>query len=860
MGGPRVAAMLGLVLCLSGAGAAQDVSPDAVAGMQAAAGRRALIEALAAQPHETLREMGIPDLLRRPGARIRVGPDPDLTISLEQHLEDLIFGVARSAGPRCSLAVAGALAEMVSDAGPRAAGAPTVAGCLSMLGAEALGADLPPWERADYLAAAATYMGILPLWWGQPLGPVSPADLRGQALANYCVGMAACCRTGDTEAAADLLECAYQIAPEEAESSLLATLQEQADAVGPTGDLRQMMGLLLLLDRVGPAGGGPLLTSLNQQAEQLAAAGQVEPAKQTLLQLVTEHERRQTYLGYQPALRQRWAEAMQGQYGLLLTLACEAGDSDLALEVSEYRRARIFREQWRERCLEMPSLLPPPLQAQRQMLHRMRAQLAAVLAPAMPEGFQGATLGFYVPLQGDYLPLRQNAAPPMPGDVLQGLIEDTEEQQTQFELALRAQVPGYEAAAAVQPRPAATLRSLISSTEGLLAIEYSMVRGRYVAVAVPAQGQIVAEVLDAEGAAAAAAAQAGVAPIAPRGAPSEPPRAIPELVRDFRDAVAKRDDAAADRTGRALYDRLLAPFGDLLGEAKALLLVTDGSLHFLPFEALPTPDGAPLLTRLPVYYAPSLAMLGERAQDGMAPSRSLLALGNPTFGAAPTEAVREGNREADAPAGSSEAAEALPGQAAAPLPGTQAEIEAIAECFEDPVLLSGTDATREAFLQLAGQFRVVHLATHSYADAQCPDTSDLLFAPAGPGDPGVLQAFEAYDMRLTADLVVLSACEAGGGGELPGAGVLGLSRAFLSAGAGEVLCSLWKAPDEATTQLMRSFYRHWTAGEPTGEALRAAQLEVRSNPQTAGPLFWSGFVLIEGPGAGGLPATAPTST
>jgi len=850
--------MLGLLLCLAVPAAAQDVPPDPTAGMQAAAARQALIEALAHRPEETLREMGIPDLVRDPNARIQVGPDPDQTISLDQHLRELILGVARSAGPRAALGVAGALAEIEADALAHSrfvGGTGMVTGCLGLLGTEALQADLPPWERADYLASAATYMGLIPasLGLGEMLSPISSADLRRQALADYCAGVAAYCRQGDLEGACDLLECAYQAAPEQAEEALLATLQEGADKLGEGANLRQVMSLLLLVDRVSAGGGSSLQAGLSERAEQLAAAGQVAAGREALLQLVVEHERRQTRLGYQPALRQRWAKAMQEQYGLLLGGACAAGDSELALELSEYRRVRAFREQWRERCLEMPLRLPPPLQAERETLHGMRAQLAAALAPATSEGFQGATLGPYVPLRGDYLPLRQNAPPPMPGDVLRGLVEDIEEQHSQFEQALRAQLPAYGAAAAVEPRAAALLHALIAGSDGLLAIEYSVVRGRYVAVALTGQLGAVAKTLDAEEAAASAAAETGVAPIAPRGAPTEPPRAIAELVRDYRDAIAKGDAGAAEGLGRTLYDRLLAPFGDLLTDAKALLLVPDGSLGFLPFEALPMPDGVPLIERLPVAYAPSIATLGEGNGPGGAVAGTLLALGNVTYGPAPAAT----EPDADSPAPPAEGVAAGAEGAPSPLPGTQAEVKAAAQCFAEPVLLTGAEATRDAFVRLAGRFHVIHLATHAYPDAEYADYGGLVLAPTGEGDPALLRAFEVYGLPLNADLVVLSACEAGSGGALVGEGVTGLARSFLSAGAGEVLCSLWRAPDDAATQLLQSFYRHWTAGEPAAEALRAAQLQLRADPATASPRYWAGWTLIEGSGGRGFPTTSP---
>jgi len=114
------------------------------------------------------------------------------------------------------------------------------------------------------------------------------------------------------------------------------------------------------------------------------------------------------------------------------------------------------------------------------------------------------------------------------------------------------------------------------------------------------------------------------------------------------------------------------------------------------------------------------------------------------------------------------------------------------------------------------------------------------------GNPrnGFLQAFEVYNLRLSADLVVLSACQTAVGQDVKGEGLLGLSRGFMYAGAQRVVASLWKVPDRASAELMKYFYRGMLVnGLRPAAALRAAQAVMRKNPRTADPYYWAGFIL-----------------
>ena len=114
----------------------------------------------------------------------------------------------------------------------------------------------------------------------------------------------------------------------------------------------------------------------------------------------------------------------------------------------------------------------------------------------------------------------------------------------------------------------------------------------------------------------------------------------------------------------------------------------------------------------------------------------------------------------------------------------------------------------------------------------------------GKPKDGYLRLHDVYNMKLGADLVVLSGCQTALGKELGGEGLLGLTRGFMYAGASRVVASLWQVDDESTAELMKRFYRAMLKdGRPASEALRAAQLEMSRDRRWSAPFYWAGFVL-----------------
>ena len=198
-----------------------------------------------------------------------------------------------------------------------------------------------------------------------------------------------------------------------------------------------------------------------------------------------------------------------------------------------------------------------------------------------------------------------------------------------------------------------------------------------------------------------------------------------------------------------------------------------------------------------------------------------------------------------------------------PLPAGAFEVNSIARLYSGSAqVYLGREATEERVRLVSGGFRIIHFATHGIFDERSPlDSAIVLSIPAQQRlglDNGLLQAWEIFDdLRLDADLVVLSACESGLGGEFRSEGLIGITRAFQYAGARSVLASMWKVADRTTAVLMISFYRNLKAGLPKDEALRRAQVRLMRTPIDieledgrhvslipSSPFYWAAFQVF----------------
>jgi CHAT domain-containing protein len=187
------------------------------------------------------------------------------------------------------------------------------------------------------------------------------------------------------------------------------------------------------------------------------------------------------------------------------------------------------------------------------------------------------------------------------------------------------------------------------------------------------------------------------------------------------------------------------------------------------------------------------------------------------------------------------------------LSNNQKEVKEIAKMLFGKAY-AGATATEEIFKRNASKPRIVHLAMHGFLNDCNPLLSGLAFSLESvnktPSDSvsdefdGLLYAYEIYNLKINAELAVLSACNTGSGHLEKGEGVMSLARAFKYAGCPNVVMSLWQAEDAATAQIMKDFYGQLQQGVGKDEALRQAKMNYLKNSKLDHPYFWSAFVLI----------------
>jgi len=301
-------------------------------------------------------------------------------------------------------------------------------------------------------------------------------------------------------------------------------------------------------------------------------------------------------------------------------------------------------------------------------------------------------------------------------------------------------------------------------------------------------------------------------------------RELARLIEFARGVLTPRPDSLWRGPLRRLHGLLVAPIEEpgLLAGKTRLVLVPHAELHYLPFAALLDGAGRFLVERYVVAETPSASVwlaLGGRAPGGRRAATGVLALA-PNPGA---------------------------------LPASRQEVAAIARfAGADGRVLTGSTATEEAFRREAPTRRVIHLATYGVLNKQNPLFSFVQLARGEPGtDDGRLEVHEVFGLGLAADLVVLSACQTGlGSGALAdvpaGDDWVGLTRAFLHAGAGNVVATLWPVDDWATAALMERFYGAADVAAEPARALAEAQRVLLAAPATAHPFYWAGFVMVGG--------------
>ncbi|WP_300451822.1 CHAT domain-containing protein [Accumulibacter sp.] len=328
-------------------------------------------------------------------------------------------------------------------------------------------------------------------------------------------------------------------------------------------------------------------------------------------------------------------------------------------------------------------------------------------------------------------------------------------------------------------------------------------------------------------------------------------RQVLDLAKDLSDSDS--DAVALQRRLADLSRVLLAPVTELLAHGKRIVVLPDGVINALPFDLLSLDQGSyrPLLADRIVRLAPSLRVLQRGASRHSVAGGRFLGIADPIYTKSPQapgltqedmKALSRGNRYL---------------AYFTPLPETRREVQAAGKLVGsgEPRLLVGSEARESRVKRLdLRPYRYLHFATHGIIGGEVPgvDEAALVLGEEREED-GLLMASEVAELKLDAELVVLSACKTGAGEYFTGEGVMGMSRSFLAAGGRSTVVSLWSVDSLATERLMVAFYRYLKQGLNRPEALRAAKLEVSggagsqgksgTNSEYSHPFFWAAFQI-----------------
>lgn len=307
--------------------------------------------------------------------------------------------------------------------------------------------------------------------------------------------------------------------------------------------------------------------------------------------------------------------------------------------------------------------------------------------------------------------------------------------------------------------------------------------------------------------------------------PLPPEKEITPLLASYKDSILNSPDdplASPDSAGAKLYSLLVAPAAKLVPPNSRVIIFPDGALDTFNFETLvvPSPRLHYWIEDVTVTNANSLALLARSGSPGAPRNPNLLLVGNPV------------SADSSFPA----------------LPQASAEISDVESYFseKDRLLLTGAAATPAAYLNSnPARYAYLHFVTHGIASRLQPLESAVVLSPSG--DSYKLYAREIITRPLHAYLVTISACNGAGNRAYAGEGLVGLSWAFLRAGAHHVISALWEVSDASTPRLMNVLYEGLHRGEDPATALRNAKLRLlHSTGIYRKPFYWAPFQLYSG--------------
>ena len=312
-------------------------------------------------------------------------------------------------------------------------------------------------------------------------------------------------------------------------------------------------------------------------------------------------------------------------------------------------------------------------------------------------------------------------------------------------------------------------------------------------------------------------------------------------ISNFRNQMADRKPNFRTEAA-ALHNLLITPASEILKMKRNLVIVPDDVLWELPFQALLSGKDRYLLEDHSLYYVPSLTVLNEmkklRKQKQGSVAINLFAMGNPALGTKTRENVKEIFRNANLD----------------PLPQAEKEVQELAKLYgiDQSAIYIGSNAREDRVKNEAGQYNFLHFATHGLLNNSTPLYSQILLAQnEAQQEDGLLEAWEILNLKLNADLVVLSACDTALGKVEKGEGMIGLTWALFVAGVPNTVVSQWTVDSASTTELMIQFHKKLksllsdsTSRTPIPDALRAAALNLLKTDEYRHPFYWAPFVVI----------------
>jgi CHAT domain-containing protein len=298
------------------------------------------------------------------------------------------------------------------------------------------------------------------------------------------------------------------------------------------------------------------------------------------------------------------------------------------------------------------------------------------------------------------------------------------------------------------------------------------------------------------------------------------------------------------KLGRKLYGILIEPCLEYT-DRKNLTIVPDGAITYIPFESLVMKDTETeyinymtlpyMIKEFSVGYSHSSTLLFSERLKSKSPQNKVLAFApiysNPVY-EIDSVLMRQVRPESEY---------------MAPLVGTLIEVQSIDETVPADVFIN-EQATEANFKKNASDYNVLHLAMHTIMKDDDPLYSLLAFSDVEEDtvEDNRLYAYEIYNLKLNAEMAVLSACNSGTGKMQKGEGMMSLARGFIYAGCPSIVMTLWQVTDKSSSELMTSFYRYLKKGKSKQEAMRLAKIDYleQADDLTSNPYFWSGFVVL----------------